>query len=186
MTMVKIGPKDFDPYRQQFRGCECPLCREMSYALSDVLDFDGRRHYAAAEVLLSALRDGTHSRVELAERVAELKAERAGRIAEACASGAGELRLYGLYRGMSGGSVTRHFYHEPYSEGFMIGTGIGMTPGRYEAAEKRLIDHRRQADANRAAKVPGLIAQDGRNACTYFRVAGELCRSHVDLKEATP
>lgn len=179
MTANKIGPKDFDPYRDQFTGCNCLLCRELAYANSGHGDL-----YKAGEALLDALRAGTHVHVTLAERIVEAKAEKAADVAAACAAGRSELHMLGLFRGYHGGTNERFYYGEPHSEAFMVGTGIGMTPGRHEAAYARLQETRRRFMARREVEVQRLILVDGRNTCTYFRMSGEVCTHHAAVLAA--
>jgi hypothetical protein len=179
---VKVGPPDFAPYRAEFSGCSCPLCNEVAYAGSDVLDMGGRRHLTACAALLDALRAGTHQRVELAEYVAAAKVEKAARIAEACRTGAGEQAIAVLERGYS---TSRDKETYPYgsagpmqSREFVIGSGLGMTAGAYERRVKAWDQRVSQANAERAIQVERLIQQDARNKCTYYRIAGKLCDHH--------
>lgn len=117
--MTRIGPKDFDPYRAEIRDCYCPECRAVSYAASDVLDFDGSRHMAAAQALLASLRAGTHRHVTLAERVAEAKAEKAERLEKAIANGADPEVIAAIERGYTKVSMRDYF---------ATGMGLGIGP----------------------------------------------------------
>lgn len=94
-----IGPRDFDPFRTDITECYCRTCREVDYAASDVLDFSGDRHRAAAEQLLAVLRAGEHSRVTFTAHVAEARAEKEARLAEARANGASAETIAILQRG---------------------------------------------------------------------------------------
>ena len=94
-----IGPRDFDSFRADIAECYCQTCREVAYAASDVLDFYGDRHRAAAEQLLAALRAGEHGRVTFAARVAEARAEKEARLAEARANGASAATIAIIERG---------------------------------------------------------------------------------------
>lgn len=176
MSKRNIGPSDFDPYRAEFSGCNCLTCRNVSYANSG----HGNLREAAA-VLLAELQAGTHKRVELAEHIAMLKIERAANIAEACLAGRSGLHMYGMHRGVHGGSMERHWYGEPYSADFMVGIGIGMTPGRHEAANARLIASRERKDREREAAAKRKAETDPRYTCTYFQVSGEFCAGHAEL-----
>lgn len=178
MNAPKIGPKDFDPYRAQFRDCNCLLCRNVAYANS------GHGNIReACQKLLDALKAGTHERVELADHIEQLKVERAARIAEACASGASELHMFGLHRGYHGGNNERLYFREPHDAFFMVGTGIGMTPGRHAAADARLQESRRRFLDRWQVEVERLVLADRRNTCTYFRMSGELCTRHSEEHE---
>lgn len=115
-----IGPVDFDPYRAEFTDCCCPTCREVDYALSDVLDFTGRRHLAACEALLAALRAGTHDRVERADWHEQCRREHDDRVAAAKAAGITGRRLADIERGYSAVRM---------SDFYTTGMGLGMTPG---------------------------------------------------------
>jgi len=117
--MDKIGPKDFDPYRDQIRDCHCAECRQVAYAASDVLDFDGSRHMAAARALLASLRAGTHRHMTLAERAEEARAEKAERVADAVARGASADEIAAIERGYTAVRM-RDF--------FATGMGLGIGP----------------------------------------------------------
>lgn len=179
MPLTDPCPADFDPYRSQIHGCYCRQCLEGSYA-----NCPDRR--GAATRLLASLVDGMHQRVERAAFEASVEAQRSIDIAAACAAGHSELHMYGMYRGMHGGSITRTFYGEPYSEEFMIGSGIGLTPGHYEAGRAWLDAQRARRDAARATQAASLIGQDPRNACTYSRVSGQVCDHHANKEETCP
>ena len=171
-----IGPRDFDPYRADIRDCYCKLCVQTSYY--------GRstsQQITDARALLDALRAGEHVRVELAEYVAAAKAAHAVAVAEACAAGKSELYMLGMHRGYHGGNNAKHYYREPYGEDMMVGLGIGMTPGRHEAAVAALEQRRADFRARRAAELPALIETDRRNVCTYFRMSGEVCTHHTAM-----
>lgn len=118
-----MTPADFDPYRDQIRGCACDLCNEVAYALSSVTDFDGRRHQAACAVLLAALRVDQHVHKSLAQRAKEARVEKDERLAAAAAGGASAEQLAAIDRGYTKVSA-RDFY--------ATGLGIGMTPGQHQ------------------------------------------------------
>lgn len=94
-------PTDFDPYRDAITDCWCPVCREVAYAASDTLDFQGERHLAAAVALLHSLQSGQHVRMTLAERATEARAEKAARLAEMRAAGADPAEIAAVERGYS-------------------------------------------------------------------------------------
>lgn len=118
-----MTPADFAPYRDQLRGCCCPLCNEVAYALSSVLDCDGRRHHAACSALLVALRADEHVHKSLEQRAKEARAAKDERLAAALATGASAEQLVAIERGYTKVSA-RDFY--------ATGMGIGMTPGQYQ------------------------------------------------------
>lgn len=113
------GPADFDLYRAEFTDCCCPLCREVAYALSDVLDHAGRRHLAACGVLLTALRAGTHTRVERADWHEQCRREHDARVAAAKAAGITGRRLADIERGYSTVKM---------SDFYATGMGLGVGP----------------------------------------------------------
>jgi hypothetical protein len=94
-------PTDYDPYRADITDCHCVLCREIAYAQSDVLDFRGQRHLAAAVALLRALQAGAHTRMTLAESAAEARVAKAARLAELEAAGADPGTIAAVQRGYS-------------------------------------------------------------------------------------
>jgi hypothetical protein len=114
-----IGPKDFAPYLAEIRDCCCILCLESAYAQSDVLDIGGRRHLAAAEAILAALRDGTHTRRERSAYHAEQRKAKEARLDAARDRGATPSELAAIDRGYTKVSMA-DFYG--------TGLGIGMTP----------------------------------------------------------
>lgn len=114
-----IGPVDFDPYRSEIRDCCCATCREVAYALSDILDLRGARHLLAAEALLAALRDGQHEHVSLQARAAEARVDKAARLKAARAEGASPAALAAIERGYAKVSM-RDF--------FATGMGLGIGP----------------------------------------------------------
>jgi hypothetical protein len=66
MTEMSIAPADFDPYRDQIRGCFCPeYCRPMMYAasLNSGAGNGGAEHAALGVNLLEALNSGAHVRM---------------------------------------------------------------------------------------------------------------------------
>lgn len=114
-----MTPTDFAPYRAEITDCHCETCREVAYALSDVLDWGGQRHKARCADLLTALRAGTHLRMTLAERAAEARKEKSERLAQAEADGASAATVAAIERGYASVSM-RDFY--------ATGMGLGMTP----------------------------------------------------------
>jgi len=170
-----IGPRDFAPYRSEIGDCHCQLCRNCSYAASG----HGNAVQAATE-LLDALRAGHHHHVTFAEHVSKAKVEHAARVAAACIAGKSELHMLGLHLGYQGGNVERLYYREPYNADFMVGIGLGVTPGRHAAADARLQESRRRFMQRRAVEVERLILADQRNGCTHFRMSGELCTAHAE------
>lgn len=116
-----IGPADFDPYRADIRDCACDVCNEVAYALSNVLDFTGARHRAAARNLLDVLRAGQHRHVSYAERAAIARAEKAVRLAAAIANGASASHIAAIERGYATVKM---------SDFYATGMGLGMTPRR--------------------------------------------------------
>lgn len=85
-----IGPEDFAPYRAEIQDCHCrEFCLPMVYVMSKnsgtyARTGEGQReHERHARGLLAALVAGTHQRVDFREFVAEAKAEKARRLAEA-------------------------------------------------------------------------------------------------------
>ena len=101
MTSRTPIPTDFEPYRVEISGCCCPTCREVAYAMSDVLDFRGERHLAAAVALLRSLQSGQHVRMTLAQRAAEARRETAARLAQLRADGADPATIAAVERGYS-------------------------------------------------------------------------------------
>lgn len=85
-----IGPRDFDPYRDEIRDCHCAeFCLPLAYVTSKnsgtyAHTGEGQReNEERARALLAALVAGAHQRVEFREFVAQAKAEKARRLAEA-------------------------------------------------------------------------------------------------------
>ena len=85
-----IGPEDFRPYRAEIQDCHCAaFCLPMVYVMSKnsgtyARTGEGQReHERHARGLLAALVAGTHQRVGFREFVAEAKAEKVRRLAEA-------------------------------------------------------------------------------------------------------
>ncbi len=173
-----LTPTDFDPYRAQIRGCECDLCYPMGYA-----NRAADQRLRDAHALLVALRNGTHRHVTLAERAAIARRERAERIAAACRDGAAERRMAALIRGYATSRDRDTFPYGPAGPmagaDFVIGTGVGMSAGRYAAAHAAHAAHVERAERDRAATVARLIAADPRNTCVYFRFSGALCGHHA-------
>ncbi|MEU4568635.1 hypothetical protein [Micromonospora sp. NPDC023956] len=120
MSPATIGPADFAPFRAEFVDCHCPTCNEVAYALSDVLDFRGRRHLAACEALLAELRAGTHGRVTVDEYVTALRAEKAAKLAALREAGAPASEIAAVERGYV--RVDMAFMREGIGAGFG-GTG---------------------------------------------------------------
>lgn len=116
-----MTPADFAPYRNQLKGCACATCRELSYALSNVLDFDGRKHRAAAADLLVELRAGTHVHMSYTERAAEVRAETAIRLAGAKATGRSAEHIAAIERG---------YVTVEMSDFYVTGMGLGIGPRR--------------------------------------------------------
>lgn len=87
-----IGPEDFAPYRVEIQDCHC---REFCLPMVDVMSKNSgtyahtgegqREHERHARGLLAALAAGTHQRVGFREFVAQAKADKARRLAEATA-----------------------------------------------------------------------------------------------------
>lgn len=85
-----IGPADFAPYRAEIQDCHCrEFCLPMVHVMSKnsgtyAHSGEGQReHERHARGLLAALAAGTHQRVDFRAFVAEAKAEKARRLAEA-------------------------------------------------------------------------------------------------------
>ncbi|MFD6638359.1 hypothetical protein ACFWDN_21360 [Micromonospora chalcea] len=100
MTAPEFGPADFAPFRAEFAECVCPTCRETVYALCAALDGPGSpRHLAACRALLSELRAGTHRRMTHAERAAQLREEKAAKLAALREAGASASEVEATERG---------------------------------------------------------------------------------------
>jgi hypothetical protein len=93
------NPTDFDPFRGEITDCYCKTCRGIMLAATDVLDYGGHRHLAAAEALLVELRAGAHRRMTFAEHVAEAKRDKAVRLAALRAAGAPASEIAAVERG---------------------------------------------------------------------------------------
>lgn len=119
MMIMSIGPKDFDPFRSEIRGCACDHCQAVAFAHSDVLDMGGRKHLKACEDLLTALREGRHAHMSYAERSAIAREQNKRRIAQAIADGRSEAYIESLRRG---------YVSVKMSDFYATGMGIGMTP----------------------------------------------------------
>lgn len=168
---------DFAPYLDEIRKCHCRPCVETSYANRPASD-----SLAAAVALLAVLRAGAHQRVEWADYIVAAKVQAAQRIAAACVDGATERRMVVMERGYS---TSRDSDFWPYGPAgpmkaheFVVGLGIGVTTGVYEARERAYNERVAAAERQRALHVERLIEADGRNRCTYFRVTGRLCDGH--------
>ncbi len=180
-----ISPRDFAPYRTQIHLCQCDLCYPMGFA-----NRDHARRVADAAALLAALRAGTHTHMSIAERAEIARVEHRARIAAACADGVTERRMAVMIRGYASGRDSDVWPYGPagamQSHEFVVGTGIGMTPGRYAAAEAVHRAYVERAAADRARTVERLIAADGRNRCVYFRFTGNLCDHHATPAQPVP
>lgn len=85
-----IGPEDFAPYLAEIQDCHCrEFCLPMVHVMSKnsgtyAHTGEGQReHERHARGLLAALTAGTHQRVGFREFVAQAKADKARRLAEA-------------------------------------------------------------------------------------------------------
>lgn len=67
----KVIPSDFDPFREQIRGCACPVCEECAAKSHHWVAESEKMH--AARVLLAHLVAGIHVHVTYAERIADAK-----------------------------------------------------------------------------------------------------------------
>jgi hypothetical protein len=172
------SPADFDPYRTAIADCHCKLCVQMSYA-----NRDAATRRADAVALLESLRAGTHTRVEFADYIAAAKRDHAERLTAECTGRGDEFKIFCMTRLHQNGREQEMFYGlgSTYSLDFYTGIGVGVTPGRHAQAMRWWTDLKARKDAERAARVPGLVAKDGRNACVAYRVAGELCTGHAHL-----
>lgn len=114
-----IGPRDFDPFRAQIKDCACDHCWKVAGALSDVTDYSGRKHRAACEDLLTALRNGSHVHMTYAARGEVAKAETEHRVEAAIAAGKSQQYINTLRRGYATVKM---------SDFYATGMGLGMTP----------------------------------------------------------
>ena len=172
---MSLNPKDFRPYLAELRGCACDLCHPMAYANTPY-----PQRVANAAALFAALQAGTHTHMDYTARAAIAQAEHNARVAAECVAGASDFRMYCLTRPVSRGRELEHFYGlGSTSLEFVIGTGLGMTPGRAAKGEAWWADRRARIDAELLAKIPALVAQDARNVCVYFRQTGTPCIHHV-------
>jgi hypothetical protein len=172
--MTSIGPSDFDPYREQIQDCHCDPCNQVAYAASRAGQFDLRK---AAQALLDRLQAGDHTRVERDTWLKQVAADRAYRIAEACRNGASDEQMANLHRGYSTAKM---------SDFYATGMGLGMSLGRHEAAVAAREAIRAAGQVRRELELARLIAQDPRNACTYFRVCGQQCDHHTTAEGTAP
>lgn len=117
--MSDLGPRDFDPFRDQITDCHCAHCQEVSYALDDVSDFGGHRHMSACRALLDALRAGEHTHVAFQERVREAREAKAERLERAKAEGASKGELAAIERG---------YTKVRMSDFYVTGMGLGVGP----------------------------------------------------------
>jgi hypothetical protein len=87
-----------------------------------------------------------------------------------------------LERGFSTGRDKETYPYGPAgpmrSREFVIGSGLGVSAGAYEARKKAWDQRVARQNADRAIQVERLIQQDARNKCTYYRIAGKLCDHH--------
>lgn len=163
---------DFAPYREQLASCYCQPCREVQYAASKAGQLGLRD---AMNSLLATLAAGTHTKVDQDTYHQQCKEEREQRIAQACQDGRSEEHLANLHRGYATVKM---------SDFYATGMGLGMTPGRHEAAMAARDAIREAGRVSRELRVQQLITQDHRNACTYFRVSGQMCRHHLAEEQA--
>lgn len=173
---MSFEPADFAPYRSELSGCQCDLCYPMGYANRPLAE---RQRQAAA--LLAALREGTHNHMTTAERCAIARCEHDARVAAACVEGVSDFRMFMMTRPVYTGREMERFYGLTggHSLEFVIGTGLGMTPGRAARGEAWWAERRARIDAELAARVPALAAADPRNACVAFRQTGAQCTHHA-------
>lgn len=174
-------PRDYDPYRAEIRDCQCDICYPMCYVRRTAEDH--ARHERLAIELLTALKAGTHTHMTMAQRSAIARAEHDARVAEACASGVTERRMATLIRGYATDRDSDRFPYGPsagMSPQFVHGTGLGMSQGRYAAAQER----RDAADAryaqHRDQEIERRIAADHRYRCVAFRFTNALCAYHAE------
>lgn len=114
-----FGPANFKPFSAEISLCECATCRELAYAMSNVLQGpNSRQHKAAARVLLTELLNGRHVRMTLAERAAEARLEKAAKIAAAVEAGASPATLQIMERGYATVKM---------SDFYATGMGLGVT-----------------------------------------------------------
>lgn len=117
-----MAKEDFDPYRAEITDCFCELCREVSYALSSVIDSGtpGRpRHREAVAALLAALRAGEHQRVGMKEYAQAAREAKAIRLAEARENGASAEMISVIERGYATVKM---------SDFYATGMGLGVGP----------------------------------------------------------
>lgn len=178
-------PSDFDPYRTQLHMCECDLCYPLGFANRPY-----EQRQAAAETLLAALQAGTHVHMSIAERAAIAREQHVARVAAACADGVSERRMAGILRGYVTSKDSDFWPYGPAgpmaAAEFVIGSGVGVSAGRYAAAEREYNALVTRAERDRAAHVVRLIAADDRNRCVHFRFRGELCAHHAAHGTAHP
>lgn len=173
---MSLNPKDFRPYLAEIRDCACDLCHVMGYVNTPY-----PQRVANAAALFAALQAGTHRRMSYAERAAVAQVEHDARVAAECAAGASDFRMYSITRPAYNGREMERFYGLTggFSLEFVIGTGLGMTPGRARRGEAWWADRRARIDAELLARVPALVAEDPRNVCVHFRQTGALCTYHA-------